>query len=122
MRLRRALGPVAAVWLLCQAAALMLGPAAHLLGAVEAPAECTCLHGDHAICPMHHTPARGAQFCVMSADDNGVAVLTSILIGPGLVQEVVRPAPPPAELAAASRDITTRSLRPAPPDPPPPRA
>ena len=124
MGLRRALGRIAVAWLLCQAATLTLVPAAFSSGAAGVHAlECTCSHGDHAVCPMHHKPAPGAKLCLMrSANDSGIAVLSWLLNGVGLMPaagQSVATASEPARLFFA---VTTASLRPAPPDPPPPRA
>jgi hypothetical protein len=85
--------------------------------------ECTCTHGDHAICPMHHKPAPGSKLCLMgSADDSGTAVLSSIFGAVGLVPVPTPVAVPLSDHPIVLLDITTTSLRPAPPDPPPPRA
>src|SRR5262245_42968296 len=85
-RLRRALGPMAAAWLLCQAATWTATPLVFWLSPAAESLECTCAHGDHAICPMHHKPAAGSKLCLMrSADDSGPAVLTSILSAVGIV-------------------------------------
>ena len=85
--LRRALGRIAVAWLLCQAATLTLVPTAFWSGAAGVHLlECTCAHGDHAICPMHHKPAPGSKLCLMrSANDSGIAVLSWLLNGVGLM-------------------------------------
>ncbi len=120
-RLRRALGRVAIAWLLCQAATLALAPIAFALGQTEELLECKCTHGDHAICPMHHKPAPGSKICVMTSTGDGDFAVFSSLFNVGLV-------PAPTEVVVPERlhvrftiDFTTASLRPAPPDPPPPR-
>lgn len=122
-RLRRALGPIAVAWLLCQGATLTAAPVVFWLNPAEGVLECTCAHGDHAICPMHHRPAADSTLCLMrSANDSGAATLTSLLSGVGIVPapaQVVAPASTPAVVV---RETTTPSLRPAAPDPPPPRA
>ena len=104
-RLRRALGRIAVAWLLCQAATLTLVPAALSSGAVGVHAlECTCSHGDHAVCPMHHKPAPGAKLCLMrSANDSGIAVLSWLLNGVGLM--------PAAAAIRRSRVATRPSVR-----------
>jgi hypothetical protein len=124
IRRRRALGPLAAAWLLCQLGMVALVPAASATGSVPVVAlECTCSHGDHATCPMHHKSAAGPERCAMrSADDSATGVLIS-LFGPlGLIpvrSGVLTPAP---STAVALAPQTTIALRDAPPDPPPPRA
>lgn len=120
--LRRLLRRIAVTWLLCQAATVTLAPAAIALGSAEALLECSCAHGDHAVCPMHHKPAPDSTICFMqSANDSGAAVF-SWLLNVGVL-------PSPAQAITAARqhiphavNLTTASLRPAPPDPPPPRA
>src|SRR5580704_12735322 len=118
---RRVLGPIAAVWLVCQAAMLAFVPA--VLGA-RLP-ECTCTYGAAGTCPMHHgTAAAGSKVCVIqSLTTSATATLSSLFISVvGLV---------PAPLRATAPTPTTRSVflersmathRPSPPDPPPPRA
>ena len=54
MRLRRLLGPLAAVWIACQLCFLVGGPIALVARVADEEPECTCTHGDHAMCPMHH--------------------------------------------------------------------
>jgi hypothetical protein len=115
---RRALGPIAAVWLVCQAASLALVPT------LEAGwADCTCAHGADATCPMHHKTASGLKVCVMrSAAASVPAILNSLLSVAGLL-----PAPPLAvvQVVRASAVAVVRSPlteRPSPPDSPPPRA
>jgi hypothetical protein len=121
VRLRRALHRIAVTFLLCQAATLTLAPTLLWFGSTEELLECTCLHGDHAICPMHHKPVPGSKICLMrGAHDSSVAVF-SWLSHLGVV-----PTPtgaPVAERPPVSRpiDFPAPSLRPAPPDLPPPR-
>lgn len=122
-RLRRALPSIAIVSLLCQAATLSLAPVVLWSFSAEKLLECTCAHGDHAICPMHHTPVPGSKLCLMrGTDDSGTAVLTSVLGGLGLVPLVAQVAVPVTGHRILVTDIRTISLRPATPDPPPPRA
>jgi hypothetical protein len=119
LRVRIALGPIAALWLVCQAATLTLVPA--LFDA--SLADCTCTQGAGAACPMHQKTSSGTKVCVMhSITTSGVALLDALFSVAGLV-----PAPSPA----AARVLTSRPLfvdrsiateRHAPPDPPPPRA
>lgn len=122
-RLRRALGPVAAAWLLCQAATLVVVPAVFHAGSTTAPIECTCVHdGNHSRCPMHHKSPAGAKVCFQTTESTGLAVLSSSLGHVGLVPGAlwtftfIRPS------LVVRFDETSKTLRPAPPDPPPPRA
>jgi len=122
--LRRALAPIAAMWLLCQSAALVGVPAFFWDTSIEA-LECTCAHGDHAMCPMHHKPAPGKNRCFMrgAGDDAGTAVLDTMLTGigvmPGPVRFIGAPASTPIVFAF---DATANTFGSSPPDPPPPRA
>src|SRR5258708_25543308 len=116
VRLRRALGPLIAVWLVCQA-----GSAA----AIWLPAfdDCACPHGDGAVCPMHHGTSSGRKSCSMRGVDSSAAVPLASLLAP------VGPAPAPTIVSVISidsprptADRSADGLRPVPPDPPPPRA
>jgi hypothetical protein len=115
---RRALGPIAAAWLVCQAATLALVPT---LDATST--ECTCAHGDGGTCPMHHKTASGIRVCMMQSAATSVpATLNSLFSVAGLL-----PAPPQAvrQVLRARAVLVERSIlteRPSPPDPPPPRA
>jgi len=122
-RLRRTLGRIAVTWLLCQVSTMTLAPIVMWFGSGEALLECTCTHGDHAICPMHHKPVPGSKICLMgSADNDSTGVLTSVFGGVGLAPAPTPAAVPPGPLLAVlALDTTAHSLRPAPPDPPPPR-
>jgi hypothetical protein len=119
IRARRALGPIAAVWLLCQAVTLTLVPA--LLEA--SLAECFCTNGADASCPMHHRTTASSKLCVMqSLTTNAAATLNALFSVVGLV--------PARSLATAVMPTTSPVLiacsmateRPSPPEPPPPRA
>jgi hypothetical protein len=73
-RLRRAIGPLAGMWMLCQIAALTVVPVT--LGLYQV--ECTCALGADAACPMHHHPMRdqetpSAQRCHMRNAATGAA-------------------------------------------------
>jgi hypothetical protein len=121
-RLRRALGPLTAAWIVCQVATLASSPVALWLMSADL-AECTCTTGDHASCPMHHKQEPGSKICLLrSAADPGTMVLASIFSGAGLL-------PTPAVMVASSGNqpaamiaLTTRPSRQTPPDPPPPRS
>jgi hypothetical protein len=116
---RRVIGPIAAAWLVCQAATLAMVPV--LLDV--SLAECVCAHGADAACPMHHKGTAGTKVCAMqSAATTAPVTLNSLLSVAGLL-----PAPPqtivPAPAANAvlfERPAPTE--RPSPPDPRPPRA
>ena len=118
-RTRRVLGPIAAVWLLCQAATLTLVPA--LLEASSA--ECLCTNGADGSCPMHHRATPGSKVCVLQGLTTGApAALNALFSVVGLV---------PARSLATARVPTTSPVliecsmtteRLSPPEPPPPRA
>ena len=122
-RLRRALGRIAVACLLYQVTALTLASATVWVGAADELLECTCTHGDHAICPMHHRPAPGAKRCLMqSSDDSGTTGLISMFTAVGLVPVPAPTDAPPANARIVRIERWSPPLRPAPPDPPPPRA
>jgi len=116
---RRSIGPIAAVWLLCQAAVLAAVPA--LLDATLA--ECVCTHGADAACPMHQKTAAGARVCVMrNAATDAPARLNLPFSIAGLV-----PATQPDLLPLVAADAivfepSVLRYRSSPPDSPPPRA
>ena len=118
-RLRRALGPVVGVWLVCQIAPLTVTPAAFWVADQLA---CTCPRGADAACPMHKQAASSTTCLVRGVDDNGAAVLSSLFGPVGLVPV---PAPPMAPVVMGPSSpgepapVTDRSR---PPDAPPPRA
>ena len=120
-RLRRAISRLAVTWLLCQVATLTVAPTVLWLGSAEELLECTCTHGDHAICPMHHKPAPGSKLCVMGSADDDTAIPATLFGSAGLLPMPASAVQPPSQRAAVVAEPTTRSLRPAPPDPPPPR-
>lgn len=122
-RMRRALPRIALTWLLCHAATLTVATTVLWPGHAEGLLECTCAHGDHTYCPMHHKPAPGSKLCLMqSANDTSSAVLSSLFGALGLVATSPQSVALQAERGIGIIDSTTPSLRPAPPDPPPPRA
>jgi len=115
-RLRRVLGPLVAVWLLCQAG----GAASAWIAAAD---DCGCPHDAGGMCPMHSASAKRAKGCAMRTADASAALTVASLFGP------VAPIPAPAasvpvfvSVRAVVVDSTADSLRPVPPDPPPPRA
>jgi hypothetical protein len=118
--LRRMLGPVATVWLLCQAAGLTSAP---LIVWITSPAhvdECTCGHGAHAMCPMHHRPSE-TECSMRAADDKSTAILSSLLPGVGVLARSTASIVPGPTLTILRLDVVVASLRPPAPDPPPPR-
>jgi hypothetical protein len=125
MPFRRARIVIATVWLLCQAVGVMAAPVTFLVTA-GGELECTCLHGDHAICPMHHRrpPDASHTRCAMQGTDDTAAVVLSTLLGGAaalMPSASVFIGPPPDE-PVRPQIIASTSLRPAPPDPPPPRS
>jgi hypothetical protein len=118
-RVRRALGPIAAVWLVCQAVTLTLVPSQ-----LEASlAECVCSHGVDATCPMHHQTAADSRVCAMQSLTTSAAATLNALFGVvGLVpaRSQATALVPTARPVPIESSIATE--RPSPPDPPPPRA
>lgn len=125
-RVRRAAGSIAMAWLLCQTATIVLATAAFGFEAVAVKLlECTCAHGtEHSDCPMHHPAAspREGLSQVQCANDADAALLGSLMGQVGLVPSGVGAIPPIPPRAYVPLDAGTFVLRPAPPDPPPPRA
>jgi hypothetical protein len=119
-RVRRGLVCISIFWLTAQCA-LLLTPSLILLAAVHQEAtECSCAHGAHAMCPMHHRATPGSKICFIGSVNGDLATLGS-LFQVGLVPSVGSVSAPPV-VTATSIDLTsTITLRPVPPDPPPPR-
>jgi len=120
---RHARAVLTSVWLVMQAA-LLIAPSVVLLATshVEPTEECTCAHGEHAICPMHHRPAPGTRICLLGSADDTLATLGSLFQAAGFVPSITS-APAPAAIPTASIDShSTITFRSVPPDPPPPRA
>ena len=122
MRLVRVLlAPLAAAWLFGHTATLVAVPA--LLWATADPIECTCVHGDHAICPMHHKRSARPALCAMQDTGGGSPAAMTPVPGPlGVVPLVVALAFQNDTAPHAPFSADAFSLRPVPPDPPPPRA
>jgi len=119
---RRARVFLTALWLLMQAA-LVISPPVVLLTAAHhaAETECTCIHGDHAICPMHHRPAPGARVCLIGGADDTLATLGSLFPVAGLMPSIASAPAPAAKPTASIDSISTITFRSVPPDLPPPR-
>ena len=117
-RVRRALGPIAVVWLACQAATLAIVPAR--LGA--SLAECACSHGADATCPMHHRAATSKVCVVQSMTASGAATPNALFSVVGLVSVRSLAVAPVPETSALPVECPTAIGQPSPPDPPPPRA
>jgi hypothetical protein len=121
---RRALPPVAAVWLACQIGTVALGPVALCLRADAHAEECTCGHGPDMTCPMHHPPAPGSGPCAFqAANDSGAAILTTLIGLTGFITDktpAAQPDVPSPRVRLADGHLLGE--RPVPPDPPPPRA
>ncbi len=128
-RRRGILGPIAAAWLVCQAATLTLAPALLWFGSTDAGLmECTCTHGVDATCPLHHrttgsSSTASSRLCVVRSMTTSAAASLNALFGvAGLLPArslamFFVPAVSPALL-----ECSIDSRRPLPPDPPPPRA
>jgi hypothetical protein len=117
--LRRALGVVAAVWLIARMATLAVTPAELWLSGADS---CQCPDGVSATCPMHHRAVPGRGTCTMrgAAPVNDV-VLTALLGGSGCF--LAMPAvPADGSVRSDSRpraaNVVSQPVR---PDPPPPR-
>jgi hypothetical protein len=121
-RFRSALARVAIVWLVCQSTSLTAVPVA-MWSEATAALECTCGHGAHAMCPLHHRSAAGSHRCAMRALADVDSVLIASLLGPtGLIPASATVTVPPRRVVNATVDVDGAVLRDAPPDPPPPRA
>ena len=120
-RLRRAIGPIIAAWLVCQATTLALTPA--LLAFSLA---CGCATGANATCPMHHstqpTPGSGTKCTLQNAHAPLDTALLSLFASHGVV---------PQKMSVDLTDTTFRRIFPVVselasrtglPDSPPPRA
>jgi hypothetical protein len=117
-RVRRAVGPIAAIWLVCQAATLTLVP---MLLDVSL-AECLCTHGADATCPMHHKTAAGSKVCVMQSATTSVpTILNSLFSVAGLVPAPLQAMVPVPMASPVLFEHSMLTQRPSPPDPPPPR-
>ena len=92
--IRRALGAVAVAWCLCYTVGATAVPVIMLLTGAES-LECTCVHGEHALCPMHNSRS-GARTCVMDASGDGPVNMT--VSASGLSDFVLSSEPSPLPL------------------------
>ena len=122
-RMRRIVGLVAVVWLSCRLASAALAPLAVWAGSADGhAAECTCVHGPDAACPMHKKAAPGSTFCVLqSTAEPSTALLTSPFGLLGLVAERTQLVAPASSRHVLIVDFEMTTRRAGPPDPPPPR-
>jgi hypothetical protein len=118
--LRHARALLTSLWLVMQTA-LLISPSIVLLTAHEETTECTCAHGDHAICPMHHRPAPGSKICLIGGADNTLATLESLFQAAALMPSVTSAPVPETTSIASTHSAATITFRPVSPDPPPPR-
>jgi hypothetical protein len=118
-RLRRALGPVVGIWLVCQIAPLMVAPAAFWVADQLA---CTCPRGAGGACPMHKQTASTTPCLIRSVDDTGTAVLSALLGPVGLVPVPTLPVAPVVIEPSSPGEPAPVTDRPRPPEPPPPRS
>src|SRR5258705_3517430 len=127
-RLRRALAPLAAMWLSCQIGTVALVPVALWVSAADShAAECTCGHGADAMCPMHHHKPTGNTNgnCAMQAAKSPATAVLTALVGvaggqPKTTTAVVCPgAPPPLRNSHPGGPGGAPSPPPPPPPPPP---
>jgi hypothetical protein len=110
---------------LCQTSTVVLATAAFGFEAVAVKLlECTCAHGsEHGDCPMHHPASSSRQGSQLQCSNDTDTALLGSLMGPlGLTPADAGAAPPIAPRIYVATDVGTFVLRPAPPDPPPPRA
>jgi hypothetical protein len=122
--LRRVLGPLASIWLICQVATVMVAlPVFWIQSAGAGELACTCSHGADGACPMHHKTSTGSTLCSMqSAGDSGALMVRSLLGVVGLIPTRITTTVPAAAGTEPVIASATATDRPIPPDPPPPRA
>jgi len=118
--LRNSRALLTTLWLVMQAA-LLISPSVVLLSAHEETAECTCTHGEHAICPMHHRPAPGSRICLMGSADNTLATLGSLFQAAALMPSATSALVPATTSIASISSSSAIPFRSDSPDPPPPR-
>ena len=122
-RLRRSAGGFALACVPCSAMTLAGAAIVLAVSSSESLLECTCDTGDHRMCPMHHRSAPGVKVCLMrSADSDGAAVLTALFGAVAMPPSNTATALQSASVTVVLVEPALLSLRPVPPDPPPPRA
>ena len=120
--IRRALGRIALASLLSQVA-LLVGVPVLIIHADADSLECTCTHGDHAMCPMHHRTFTGKGRCAMRGGADLAVTLVPALLGPTAAMPVPTAAFAPSTNPVSFARLTVSPIRLAvPPDSPPPRA
>lgn len=113
-RWRRALAPLAVLWLSCQLTTVAFAFYA---------SDCSCAQGTAATCPMHHRTTSGSKTCGMTGlNENSAFVFDAVVnpIGFTTSEWTLQVA-----LDATSVQMIDFSVRPSlqvPPDSPPPRA
>ena len=120
--IRRALRRVALASLLSQVA-LLVGVPVLIVHAEADSLECTCTHGDHAMCPMHHRTLTGKGRCAMRQGADLAVALVPALLGPTAAISTPAATFRPSTNQVSFVRIAVSPIRLAvPPDSPPPRA
>src|SRR3954471_636592 len=88
---RRVLGRVALACLFGQLATSAVVPAV-LIALSESSLECTCSHGDHAMCPMHHRSS-GTRCAMRGAPDLAECVVAALFGFTGVMPSTASAAP-----------------------------
>jgi hypothetical protein len=122
-RLRRALGPMVGVWLVCQIAPLMLASATPWVPSpAAAELSCTCPQNADGACPMHKKEASSTPCLLRAANDSRAAVLGSLFGAVGLLPAPGTPTVPMFIGTMSLVELSCVTDRTLPPDPPPPRS
>ena len=120
--IRRALRRVALASLLSQVA-LLAGVPVLIVHAEADSLECTCTHGDHAMCPMHHRTFTGKGRCAMRGGADLAIALVPALLGPTASMPAAALSVGPSRKHVSLTRITVSPIRLAvSPDSPPPRS
>lgn len=121
---RRSRACVVIAWLLLQLVSIAIVPVAFWPHTETAEVKCLCVQGQHAYCPMHHhRPAPRSPLCAMrAAESTDVSVLLSPLTGFEAPTPTAADWLPIESVTLSIADDGHPLLRPAAPDPPPPRA
>ena len=121
--LRRVRGPLAALWLCSQIGTIAIIPTALWFDIANIDlTDCTCTHGDHAMCPMHHRSTAPGACTLRGMSDPAITLLASLVGHPGLSPQSKRGPEIDPLVQSSNTDSFSPSLPPVPPDPPPPRA